>query len=129
RFPLPDHFCDGSSGLQYLGRTFGYFRRGTRFVSDNDGGRLLPASLTISTRSNFARRPSSSRFFTVILSVNTLPSRSSSCQSSSNGMVAGSSLRIPFSCSYVETTTYVSSQALVVGAQNSSVLIKPARRS
>src|SRR6266852_6191169 len=35
RFPLPDHVSDGTSGLQYLGRTFGYLRRGARSVMDS----------------------------------------------------------------------------------------------
>src|SRR5450631_4897675 len=35
RLPLPDHVSDGASGLQYLGRTFGYLRRGARSVMDS----------------------------------------------------------------------------------------------
>src|SRR5882672_8410374 len=54
RFPLPDHVSDGTSGLQYLGRTFGYLRRGARSVMDS--GCVLPGSRMISTRFNFVRR-------------------------------------------------------------------------
>jgi hypothetical protein len=58
RFPLLDHFCDGARGLQYLGKTFGYFRRGVRPFNDKDSDGLPPVFRTTSARSSFARRSS-----------------------------------------------------------------------
>src|SRR5450631_729614 len=95
RLPLPDHVSDGASGLQYLGRTFGYLRRGARSVMDS--GRALPGPLMISTRFNFAKRSSNSRFSTTIFSESTLVSSSWSNQSSSNSIATRSGLLIAFS--------------------------------
>jgi hypothetical protein len=95
RFPLPDHVSDGASGLQYFGRTFGYLRRGVRSVMDS--GWALPGSLMISTRFNFAKRFSSSRFSATILPDSILVSSSWSNQSSSNCIASRSGLRIMLS--------------------------------
>ena len=95
RFPLPDHVSDGASGLQYLGRTFGYLRRGARSVIDSGSGGALVGSL-ISTRFNFAKRLSKSRFSATILSDRIFVSSSWSIQSSSNCIAARFDLRMAF---------------------------------
>jgi hypothetical protein len=95
RFPLPDHVSDGASGLQYLGRTFGYLRRGARLAVDSRWA--LPGSLMNSTLFNFAKRSSNSRFSVAILFDSILVSFSWSSQSSSNCIAARSVLRIAFS--------------------------------
>ena len=95
RFPLPDHVSDGANGLQYLGRTFGYLRRGARL--DMARACALPGSLMSSTRFNFAKRSSNSRFSATILSDSILVSSSWSCQSSSSCIASRSGLRISFS--------------------------------
>src|SRR5436190_13701081 len=52
-FPLPDHVSDGLNGLQYLGRTFGYLRRGARLT---DGLLARADGLICSTRFSWANR-------------------------------------------------------------------------
>src|SRR3954454_3786042 len=64
--PRPDHVSVGTVGLQYLGRTLGYLRRGGRSVLAP--GRELPASRLCSGRLSCARRFSSSSFSAVIFS-------------------------------------------------------------
>jgi hypothetical protein len=95
RFPLPDHVSDGARGLQYLGRTFGYLRRGARSVIDSASGGALVGSL-ISTRFNFAKRLSNSRFSETILSDRIFVSSSWSIQSSSNCIAARFDLCMAF---------------------------------
>ena len=91
-FPLPDQVSDGLSGLKYLGKTFGYLRRGAR--SAPDFKLEVPGCLMISTRFNWANRFSSSRFSARILSDSNSVSSSWMCQSSSNSIVLRSGLRI-----------------------------------
>src|SRR5437868_10104186 len=92
-FPRPDHVSDGLRGLQYLGRTFGYLRRGVRLTD----GRLTRAEgLIASTRFSRANRFSSSCFSAMILSDSISVSCSWISQSSSNSIAVRSGLRIVY---------------------------------